>query len=87
MNLASDVDLLIVAPGPTGELQEQIRVLSKHVSQWTGNDVRPLVYEAAEVVDAPIFREILADGTCLTGEIGWLRRAINGTPPVPESDF
>lgn len=87
MHHDSDIDLLIVTPGPTKDLEDQIRALSEHVSQWTGNDCRPLVYEASEVVDAPIFHEILADGICLAGEAGWLRRAINGAPQMPGSDF
>lgn len=87
MHLDSDIDILVVTTGPVEQLNEQIRGLCKQVSQWTGNDCKPLVYEASEVVDAPIFQQILADGTCLAGEVDWLRRAINGTPPVPESDF
>lgn len=85
--LDSDIDILVVTSGPVEQLNEQIRGLCKQVSQWTGNACYPLVYEAAEVVDAPIFREIMADGTSLAGEAGWLRRAINGTPQMPGSVF
>lgn len=76
MTLESDIDILIVTPGPGDQLDEQIGVLADRVHQWTGNACSPLVYAAEEIADAEVFREILKDGICLVGERTWLRRKI-----------
>lgn len=76
MTLDSDIDLLVVTPGPTEQLDEKIGVLTEHVQQWTGSVCNPLVYTAEEVVDAQIFREILKDGISLVGERSWLRNRV-----------
>lgn len=77
MTLESDIDLLIVSPGPVDQLDAQIGVLTDRVQQWTGNACNPLIYEAEEIADAQIFREILKDGVCLIGERSWLRRKLS----------
>lgn len=73
MTLDSDVDLLVVTPGSTKQLDEQIGVLAEHVHRWTGSVCNPLIYKATEVTDAQIFRQVLKDGFCLVGERSWLR--------------
>lgn len=67
MTVASDIDLLIVAPGSTDQLDAQIGVLADRVQQWTGNACNPLVYAAEEVADAQVFCEVLKDGLRLVG--------------------
>lgn len=76
MTVASDIDLLIVTPGSTDQLDAQIGVLADRVHCWTGNVCNPLVYAAEEIEDAQIFREILKDAVCLVGERTWLRRKL-----------
>ena len=79
MRLESDIDLLIVTPGPTEQLDEQIGILAERVRLWTGNTCNPLVYAAEELSDAKIFHEVLKDGVCLVGERSWLRKKTRQT--------
>lgn len=72
----SDIDLLIVMPEQinrslTTQLTDR---LVAHAKTWTGNDVRPLLYFADEVRNAPIFSEILKEGIDVAGDPLWLGR-------------
>ena len=77
MRSDSDIDLLIVMPDetPDGLDDELAGNLAGQVSRWTGNDVRPLLYRAAEVKAAPVFDEIIKEGMDVSGDPAWLRRA------------
>jgi predicted nucleotidyltransferase len=77
MRSDSDIDILIVMPDetPDGLDDELAGNLAGQVSRWTGNDVRPLLYRAAEVKAAPVFDEIIKEGMDVMGDPAWLRRA------------
>ncbi|NQD90987.1 nucleotidyltransferase domain-containing protein, partial [Paenarthrobacter sp. CM16] len=71
----SDIDLLfIIHDDARDELYEQIGDLAVDVYSLTGNDVRPLIYEASEVRMAPIFNSILREGVHVYGDRHWLSR-------------
>lgn len=73
----SDIDLLfIIDDGAGDELYEQIGNLALDVYRLTGNDVRPMIYEAAEVRAAPIFDSILREGVHVHGDRHWLSRRL-----------
>lgn len=76
MRSDSDIDILIVMPDETPEgLDDDLAGdLASQVTRWTGNDVRPLLYRAAEVKPAPIFDLIIKDGVDVAGDPTWLRR-------------
>lgn len=78
MHINSDIDILIVFPDDAGQdiVDEGPNDLADQASRWTGNDVRPLVYRAAEVTPSPIFDSIIADGITIKGDPNWLRRSI-----------
>lgn len=76
MRSGSDIDILIVMPDetPDGLDDELAGNLAGQVTRWTGNDVRPLLYRAAEVKAAPIFDAIIREGVDVAGDPAWLRR-------------
>lgn len=78
MRSDSDIDILVVFPDetPDGLDDELAGVLAKQVVRWTGNDVRPVLYRAAEVQPAPIFNSIIKDGVDVAGDSEWLRRTV-----------
>lgn len=78
MREASDIDLLFVMPDEIDaeEAAELVGRLSKQVNQWTGNDVRPLMYFGAEIKPASIFESILREGIDIAGDPNWLRRQL-----------
>lgn len=64
----SDIDLLfIIHDGAGDELYEHIGNLAVDVYGLTGNDVRPMIYEASEVRSAPIFDSIMREGVHVFG--------------------
>ncbi|WP_223941384.1 nucleotidyltransferase domain-containing protein [Arthrobacter sp. StoSoilB22] len=73
----SDIDLLfIIHDGADDDLYEQIGNLAVDVYRLTGNDVRPMIYEAAEVRAAPIFDSIMREGVHVHGDRHWLSRRL-----------
>ena len=79
MGNRSDIDLLFIIPdGASDDLYERIADLAVEAYGLTGNDVRPMTYEAAEVHVAPIFDSITSDGIHVYGDEGWLRRRLAG---------
>lgn len=78
MNAQSDLDILVIVPdeASSGEVDEEIGQLAAQAYRWTGNDVRPLVYRAAEVGEASIFDSILREGIDIAGDPNWLRRRL-----------
>ncbi|UYV99872.1 nucleotidyltransferase domain-containing protein [Paenarthrobacter sp. R1] len=79
MGNRSDIDLLFIIPdGASDDLYERIADLAVEAYGLTGNDVRPMTYEAAEVHVAPIFDSITSEGIHVYGDEGWLRRRLAG---------
>lgn len=78
METSSDIDVLIVLPDSAVDdpWDEAVDTLSRNVSRWTGNDVRPLVYYESEVHPAGVFDSILREGIPIAGDPTWLRRRL-----------
>lgn len=76
MTEGSDIDLFIVMPEELDrdEATELVEDLAWHAQQWTGNEVRPLMYFSGEVQPASIFDSILTEGIDIAGDPSWLRR-------------
>ena len=78
----SDIDLFLVDPATDLEAWEsQWHQLANEVSRWTGNDVRVLSMTEDEVKSSaltrdPILQSILDEALTVSGDPGWLRRAI-----------
>ncbi|MCZ2405044.1 nucleotidyltransferase domain-containing protein [Paenarthrobacter sp. Z7-10] len=74
----SDIDLLFVVPdGASDQLYEAIGDLAVDAYRFTGNDVRPMVYEVSEVRRAPVFDSIDRDGVHIFGDSYWLSRRLH----------
>lgn len=78
MSTDSDIDVLIVVPdGATDDVvDELVSDFAAHVTLWTGNDLRPLIYKDSEVQPASIFDSIVADGIAIAGDHSWLRKRL-----------
>lgn len=73
----SDIDLLFIIPDAAGDdLYERIGDLALEAYGLTGNDVRPMIYESAEVRSAPVFDSILSEGLHVYGDRRWLSRRL-----------
>lgn len=73
MRKGSDIDLLFIVPDGAGDqLYESIDDLAVDACRRTGNDVRPMVYEASDVHPAPIFDSIDREGIHVLGDSCWL---------------
>lgn len=74
----SDIDVFLVRPNDADRhvWDEQVSRLVADVSLWTGNDVRVLEYDEAEVrhlgPDEPVLISIAADGLTVAGRRAWL---------------
>lgn len=70
METDSDIDILIVFPDSADDetTENSVNTLMSQISQWTGNDIRPLLYFESEVIPAPIFDSILSEGIHISGE-------------------
>lgn len=78
MSSDSDIDVLVVLPDAAVEASadEMVSDLAARAAAWTGNDVRPLVYRAAEVQPAEVFDAIVDEGLVVAGDPSWLRRRL-----------
>jgi predicted nucleotidyltransferase len=78
MSIDSDIDVLIVVPDGVvdGVVEELVSDFAAHVTLWTGNDLRTLVYRDSEVQPAAIFDSIVADGIPIAGDRSWLRKRL-----------
>lgn len=78
MTGASDIDLLVVMPDQVrhDDATALADDLASRASQWTGNDVHPLLYLEKEIQPASIFESILKEGIDVTGDPSWLRRQL-----------
>jgi predicted nucleotidyltransferase len=83
MRTDSDIDIFIVRPNRTDPddsiWRSQLDTLSRHCTNWTGNDARVLEYADKEVADGlarndPVLSDIQNEGLRLTGPSGYLRR-------------
>jgi hypothetical protein len=82
MTVESDVDLLLIRPdGADDDMWEtQVNDLVADVTQWVGNDTRPLEFTAAELTDRgrdePVLRDVLNEGLTVAGTRAWLTRQL-----------
>lgn len=74
----SDIDILVVLPdGLDGDsTDDSISALAENITLWTGNDTRPLVYQADEVGTDPLFTNIATDGIQVAGRPRWLENRL-----------
>jgi predicted nucleotidyltransferase len=82
MTVESDVDLLLIRPdGADDDMWEtQVNDLVADVTQWVGNDTRPLEFTAAELTDRgrdePVLRDVLNEGLTVAGTRAWLTKQL-----------
>ena len=85
MTPESDVDLLLVRPdGADGDRWEaQVVLLTSDVGRWTGNDLRPLEFTAADLAararEEPVLRDVLDEGLTVAGTRSWLAKHLRKT--------
>jgi predicted nucleotidyltransferase len=85
MTAESDVDLLLVRPDGSGgdRWEAQVALLAADVGRWTGNDLRPLEFTAAELAaraqEEPVLRDVLEEGLTVTGTRSWLAKHLRKT--------
>ncbi len=84
MQTGSDIDLVFVREhGSTDRWQDQVDSLTRDISTWTGNDVRPLEFAVDDIrgraMDEPILREIARDAFTIHGELSAFRRLVDAT--------
>jgi predicted nucleotidyltransferase len=75
----SDIDLLLVRADntPIDIWDRQVSDLVSSVSNWTGNDTRPLEYTVTELIAArtdPVVRNVAKEGLTVAGDRAWLTR-------------
>jgi predicted nucleotidyltransferase len=80
----SDVDLLLVRTDDVSddEWEAQVAELALDISNWTGNDARPIEFTVSDLVarrKERVFTEVLAKGLTVYGKRAWLQRQIRGT--------
>jgi predicted nucleotidyltransferase len=83
----SDLDLLVIRPSDVEEeavgWREQLAVLERDATGWTGNEARILEYGEDELADSMVRRvvgEALTDGIELYGSRRGIRDLIEGAP-------
>jgi hypothetical protein len=82
MTTESDIDLLLVRPDGADEdaWDEQAQDLASRATRWTGNDVRALLLDEADLnPDEPVLRDVLAHGLTVAGTRDWLARRLRRT--------
>lgn len=85
----SDLDLFLVRPDHLGEEEEvlwdeQVLELVGKVTNWTGNDTRPVQLAESQVVAGhPLLENIRNDGLTLVGTRAWLDRKLRQTKLTP----
>lgn len=82
MTADSDLDLLLIRPDDANDLlwETQVNDLIAEVTQWTGNDTRPLEFTAAEIAargrGEPVLRAVLDGGLTVAGSRSWLNKQL-----------
>ncbi|MBX7432573.1 nucleotidyltransferase domain-containing protein [Mycobacterium sp. Y57] len=84
MTANSDIDLLLVKQDGTADevWSRQIGELARTVTNWTGNDARPIEFTIAELIDArgePVVRDVVDRGLTVAGTRAWLLRTVGMT--------
>lgn len=75
----SDLDLFFVRPSGADDArwEAQVAALAEAATRWTGNDARPLVFDADDITtDEPVLQEILSEGIEIGGSLRALRRSL-----------
>jgi predicted nucleotidyltransferase len=77
MTEESDIDILLVRDDSAqiDIWDAQVTALASDVSNWTGNDARPLEYTVSELLAArndPVVRDVVKDGLTVAGHRAWL---------------
>jgi predicted nucleotidyltransferase len=84
MTISSDIDILLVRQDSCDEdaWQQQVLDLTRTVTQWTGNEARPLEYTVAELSAGPepVLADVVRDGLTLHGDPSWFRRQLKNKP-------
>jgi predicted nucleotidyltransferase len=83
MTEESDIDILLVRDddAPIEIWDAQVSSLASDVSNWTGNDARPLEYTVSELLAArndPVIRDVMKDGLTVAGHRAWLVQQLRG---------
>ncbi len=88
MHADSDIDVLFIAPNNAAdEIYEEISELAIEAYRFTGNDVRPLVYEESEIQPAPIFDSIMREGVHIFGDKRWLSRQLQSRTAAADEKY
>lgn len=74
----SDLDVcFIVEHGRRAEAEGQIHALCRAAGRWTGNAVRPLVFDEDEIGGTdPLLASVARDGIPIAGDGRWLSRKL-----------
>jgi predicted nucleotidyltransferase len=77
MTEESDIDILLVRDDSTqiDIWDAQVTALASKVTNWTGNDTRPLEYTVSELFAArndPVVSDVVKDGLTVAGHRAWL---------------
>lgn len=81
MHRRSDIDVFLVRDdlSDPDAFQAQSDRLAGEATRWTGNDARPLIYQASEVRPGdPVLKSVAAEGKSLAGDPLWFRHAVRG---------
>lgn len=81
MRSDSDIDVLVIVPDGSDDhlVDDQVQRLAARGRAWTGNDVRPIVYLACEIDDAPLLSAFLAEGIAVVGDLAVVRRLVRAS--------
>lgn len=74
----SDLDLcFVVAAGRAPEVQDAVHELCERAQAWTGNVVRPVVFDESEIDGPdPLLASVARDGVPIAGDGRWLSRRL-----------
>lgn len=78
MRIDSDVDLcFIIREGRRANAEEPVHALCEKVRRWTGNAVRPVLFDEEDIDGFdPLLASIAQDGVAIAGDGRWLARAL-----------
>ncbi len=78
MSISSDIDIFFAVSDNADfqTVEDEVYGLSQKITQWTGNDARPLIFRAREIHQEPIIDEILRDAIPLCGKTLWLSNTL-----------
>lgn len=81
MSSMSDIDLVFVRPaGASDAFDARVHDLVARAQRWTGNDVRPLLFDSDEVTargaEEPVLLDIAREGVTIVGDVQTFRRSL-----------